>query len=266
MRTKIIAEVSWNHMGNMSRAKDMIDEAEKCGADFVKFQTWSVQNLKSGEWDGDGRRQIYEEAELTKEKHQELYDYVLGRDINFLTSLFNADDIELLPDGYVDYIKIPSTEISNTRLLDRCLERFDHLIISTGASTTNEVYAAYQRCVGKCTLMHCVSMYPCDRASANLRRIQYLKLITRDVGYSDHTYGPIAPIYAMSNECTFVEKHFTTDPSLPGRDNKFAATPDILKQICSARDELEELTHQFCTEYQAGEESARTCYRGRWGA
>ena len=44
---KIIAEIGWNHMGNMSLAKKMILAAKKNGADFCKFQTWSEKNLKS---------------------------------------------------------------------------------------------------------------------------------------------------------------------------------------------------------------------------
>ena len=44
----------------------MILEAKKNGADFAKFQTWSVDNLKSGSWDKDGRRKIYEKAQLTQ--------------------------------------------------------------------------------------------------------------------------------------------------------------------------------------------------------
>ena len=43
---KIIAEIGWNHMGNMSLAKKMILVAKKNGADFCKFQTWSQHLVK----------------------------------------------------------------------------------------------------------------------------------------------------------------------------------------------------------------------------
>ena len=71
----LIAEIGWNHMGNMELAKKMILQAKKNGADFAKFQTWSVDNLKAGSWDVDGRRKIYEKAELTQEKHKKLLNY-----------------------------------------------------------------------------------------------------------------------------------------------------------------------------------------------
>ena len=53
-KIKIIAEIGWNHMGNMNLAKKMIYQAKKSGADICKFQTWSESNLKSGSWDNDG--------------------------------------------------------------------------------------------------------------------------------------------------------------------------------------------------------------------
>ena len=76
---KIIAEIGWNHMGDMDLAKKMIVAAHKAGADFAKFQTWSVKNLKPGPWDIDGRLEIYKKAELTKEKHNLLKNRSLKR-------------------------------------------------------------------------------------------------------------------------------------------------------------------------------------------
>ena len=71
----IIAEIGWNHMGDMELAKKMIKEAANAGATYAKFQTWSVSRLKPGIWDEDGRREIYEKAELSKENHIELINY-----------------------------------------------------------------------------------------------------------------------------------------------------------------------------------------------
>ena len=68
--TELIAEIGWNHMGDMKLAEEMINKASSSGANYAKFQTWSVDRLKSGEWDHDGRRQIYEKAELSYENHE----------------------------------------------------------------------------------------------------------------------------------------------------------------------------------------------------
>ena len=44
--TKIIAEIGWNHMGDLTIAEKMIQAAAENGADYAKFQTWSVDRLK----------------------------------------------------------------------------------------------------------------------------------------------------------------------------------------------------------------------------
>ena len=80
-KIKLVAEIGWNHMGNIKLAEKMIIEASKAGADFAKFQTWRVENLKQGPWDKDGRRQIYEKAELKKE------DYKVKKPISNLKEL-----------------------------------------------------------------------------------------------------------------------------------------------------------------------------------
>ena len=76
---EIIAEIGWNHMGDISLAKEFIDAAKESGADYAKFQTWSVKNLKNGPWDSDGRKEIYQKAELTKEMHEELFEYCIKK-------------------------------------------------------------------------------------------------------------------------------------------------------------------------------------------
>ena len=125
----IIAEIGWNHMGNMKLAKKMIIEAKKNGADFVKFQTWSVSNLKDGSWDNDGRRRIYIKAELTKKKHEILKEFCVKKKIKFLTSVFNEKDINWLSKLSNYAIKIPSHEVYNIELIKSSLNKFKHVII-----------------------------------------------------------------------------------------------------------------------------------------
>ena len=72
---KVIAEIGWNHCGDINIAKQMIESAKKSGADYAKFQTWSTKRLKSGEWDKDGRREIYKKAELNESQHIDLKDF-----------------------------------------------------------------------------------------------------------------------------------------------------------------------------------------------
>ena len=113
---KIIAEIGWNHCGDMQLAKDMAMSAKVSGATYAKYQTWSVDRLKPGSWDDDGRRQIYEKAELSKEDHTELINYCNKIGIKFLSSVFSVDDAKLLVELGCKEVKIPSFESRNHEL------------------------------------------------------------------------------------------------------------------------------------------------------
>ena len=133
--TKIIAEIGWNHMGDLTIAEKMIQAAAENGADYAKFQTWSVDRLKSGEWDDDGRRQIYEKAELSYDDHLTLIRMCRKYGVQFLSSVFSIKDAELLVSLGVREVKIPSFECRNHKLIRYCDENFDRIYMSTGTST-----------------------------------------------------------------------------------------------------------------------------------
>jgi len=265
MTCKIIAEIGWNHMGDMNLAKDMIKAAAEVGADYAKFQTWSVDNLKNGPWDTDGRIDIYKKAGLTKDQHVELAEFCDSKGISFLTSVFNVNDVDWLQDLNLSAIKVPSHEVYNTNLINKVDGAFDEVFISTGAAKWDEVKALPKLIKkSKLTLFHCVSAYPCPSENVNLPRINSLKTLTPSVGYSGHFFGPDDAFAALEYDVTYIEKHFTLDRDLPGRDNKFAILPDQLKLICDYRDSRTEMRFDLGEEYQSCEQDIIDNYRGRW--
>ena len=267
MKCRVIAEIGWNHMGDMNLAKKMIDAAVDSGADCVKFQTWSVDNLQPGTWDRDGRREIYEKAELTAEKHNILFDYCKFKEIDFLTSVFNIDQVDMIHQLGCKEIKIASCEALNFSLINKCLDHFDRVIISTGGLTQSECSALIKFSDfnhEKITLLHCVSMYPCPDEKSNMGRMKLLQKLSKcDIGYSDHTAGVNAPYIAICNNAVLVEKHFTIDNSLPGRDNLNACLPGTLKSICEFRD-LHSKMHENATLDRDAGEAGFEEFRGRW--
>ena len=227
-KVKLIAEIGWNFVGDMSLAKDMVFAAKESGADAAKFQTWKVERLIDGPWDTDGRREIYNKAELTREKHHIMKEYCNSVDIEFLTSCFCIDDIDMVRE-FSDEVKIPSPEAYSDDLVKQAVEKFNHVYLSTGASNVEEYirWADYSNL----TLLHCVSSYPCKLENINLPKMKFLQAITPRVGYSGHLSGTHDAIAAICMGATVVEKHFTIDHNLPGRDNKFAILPEELKEI-----------------------------------
>jgi sialic acid synthase SpsE len=265
MRCKVIAEIGWNHMGDMKLAKEMIAAAHESGADYAKFQTWSVKNLKNGPWDTDGRLEIYNKAELTRDQHVELNDYCNSIGINFLTSIFNIGDASWLPEITSHAIKIPSHEVYNKELIKSVDGKFETIFISTGAAQWEEIEILPSLVTeSNLSLFHCVSSYPCLDENVNLPRIKELQNINSSVGYSGHFFGIEDAFVAASFGLDFIEKHFTIDRDLPGRDNKFAILPQQMKQLTSFLSASDNMNIDHGREHQDSELDIIQNYRGRW--
>ncbi len=267
MKPELIAEIGWNHMGDMNLATEMIKKAKSSGADYAKFQSWKVSRLKSGEWDIDGRREIYENAELSKEKHLFLIEECRKNEINFLSSAFSVEDAKLLSSIGCTKIKIPSFEVNNFKLLDYCKSNFKTIYISTGTANKEEIIALhnfFKNWDGELIVMHCVSSYPCEPQNINLPRINHLRDFFNNVGFSDHTQGIFSAISSIYLKPKAIEKHFTTDHELPGRDNKFAILPHEMKELKSFIEVFESCMKDHGIEYQNIELGSREEYRGRF--
>jgi N,N'-diacetyllegionaminate synthase len=262
---RIIAEIGWNHLGDMDVAKKMIKAASLAGADYCKFQTWSVKNLKEGSWDNDGRRELYNKAELTKDMHLELKNYCNENKTKFLTSIFNIKDIEFLSSLTPEIIKIGSPEIYNIDLIKKCLETFDQVILSTGAAKWEEILKLKSLSnLNRLVLLHCVSSYPCKPENINIPRMIELKKIVKKVGYSGHYPGIDDAIIAICNGAEFIEKHFTINKDLPGRDNKFSILPEELKFLNDFKKNFLEMQKFKGLDLQDCEKDIFDNIRGRW--
>ena len=267
MKYTIIAEIGWNHMGEMDLARKMIKEASESGANIAKFQTWKVSRLKSGEWDLDGRREIYEKAELSINDHQFLISCCEEFNIDFMSSAFSIPDAQLLLDLGCKKVKIPSFEVANYKLLSFCKKYFQTIYVSTGTATSKEIQKLadlFKEFKGNLIVMHCVSAYPCDASTINLPRIAKLNSYFKNVGFSDHTQGIWAAVASLKYSPVAIEKHFTIDKNLPGRDNKFAILPKDLKDLHSFIEQYPKFEKDNGLEYNIKEISSREQYRGRF--
>ena len=124
----------------------------------------------------------------------------------------------------------------------------------------------------KLILMHCVSSYPCEPSRANLPKINLLRELCEqtpglekfEIGYSDHCEGIEVAKQSLEYGVDWIEKHFTIDKSLPGRDNKFSILPDEMLELNNYI-KLREETSQFLgRDYQDIEAETRENYTGRW--
>ena len=112
--------------------------------------------------------------------------------------------------------------------------------------------------------MHCVSSYPLLEENVNFPKLKKIKDKHEDVGYSGHLNGIEDAIAAISLGAVVVEKHFTIDNELPGRDNKFALLPEEIKKIKKYIDVFYKMNQDKGIDVQECEMDIYKNYRGRW--
>ncbi|WP_085022656.1 N-acetylneuraminate synthase [Anaerovibrio sp. JC8] len=245
----IIAEAGVNHNGDINIAKRLIDEAKKCGADIVKFQTFNPHKLaskqaKMAEYQKENlgveesQEAMLSKLTLKQEEYVELASYCQKAGIQFLSTPFEIESIRFL-DGLQNIWKIPSGEITNYPYLVEIARTGKEVILSTGMSNLDEVNAAIEALqtngAGKIKLLHCTTNYPAPMEDVNLRAMLTLKeRCNCEVGYSDHTKGIEVPVAAVAIGATVIEKHFTLNRNMEGPDHKASLEPDELKAMISA--------------------------------
>ncbi|MDC3200283.1 N-acetylneuraminate synthase [Porticoccaceae bacterium] len=248
----IIAEAGVNHNGDLALAKKLIDAAADAGADLVKFQTFSAdrlvtqqakkadyQSLTTG--NAESHHQMLTRLELSAEIHLELIDYCAARNIEFFSTGFDIQSVDLLISLGINHFKIPSGEITNLPYLRHIGQFSKFIILSTGMSGLGEIEAAIdvlEKAGTKrslITVLHCTTEYPTPMAEVNLLAMKSIQsAFGVAVGYSDHTAGIEVAIAAAALGATVIEKHFTLNKNLPGPDHKASLEPDELKTMVSA--------------------------------
>jgi len=260
----IIAEAGVNHNGSLDLALQLVDAAADAGADAVKFQTFKSANLvtaaapkadyQTQQTDtAESQLDMLRKLELSPADHLALIDRCRTRNIEFISTPFDPESLQLLVDLRVARIKIPSGELTNAPLLHQAARSGLPVILSTGMATLDEVrtavsvlahgYApaaghpsleAFQNALprhaaaltGKLTLLHCTTEYPSPFADTNLRAMDTLgETFQLPIGLSDHTPGISIAIAAAARGASMIEKHMTLDRSLPGPDHQASLDP-----------------------------------------
>jgi len=252
MTTYIIAEAGVNHNGSLAVARQLIDAAREAGADAVKFQTFKADKLVSkSAQKADYQKQttgaeesqhaMIKKLELDRAAHLELIAYCKIKGIEFLSTPFDHDSIELLNELGLTTFKIPSGEITNVPYLRHIGSLKKRIILSTGMANLGEIEASIQVLTEAGTLreniniLHANTEYPTPMQDVNLRAMQTLgRAFNIPFGYSDHTNGIEVPIAAVAMGASVIEKHFTLDKTLPGPDHKASLEPAELNAMISA--------------------------------
>ena len=235
MKVTIVAEIASNWEGNVTKAKKLIKECKKAGADAVKFQAWRAIDLydeKHPNW-----REI-KKSELTFENIKLLKDFADKNKIGFFCSSFYPEAVEFLNSLKVKMYKVASRtcllkDPYSFDTLQKVARTRKPIIISMGmGGNKNKIKKIFSQ--NKITFCYCISEYP-----TALNKIKWYEAKKYD-GFSDHTLGIIAPIIFTMLKKRNNAKNIIIEKHVKLRNSK---GPDASSSIDT--DELKQLVHHI---------------------
>lgn len=250
-----IAEAGVNHNGSIDLALRLVDIAAECGADAVKFQTFSAERLvrpgaRTAQYQAQATGEsdqfaMLKRLELSEQSHRRIAARCVERGIEFMSTPFDEEAASLLLSLGMKRIKVPSGEITNIPFLEFLADADRPMIVSSGMATIEEIEAAVGAIarrraargftaplVDRVTVLHCTSNYPAADSDVNLRAMATIANATGlPIGYSDHTRGVAVATAAVALGATVIEKHFTIDKTLPGPDHAASVSPEELAML-----------------------------------
>ena len=266
MKTKIIADLTSNHMGEMTVIESMVKTLANNNVDIVKIQSWSADHLRKDIYDYKKNYEYYYKHQLDDEKHWIIKKMCDKYKIQMLATCFDLKRVEFLSELGLKTVKVASPDTASYKMINKALEMFDHVIISTGSTTRTELEKTIKMCEQKnVTFLHCMTIYPCPLNKVNMKRFLWMKDKGLRVGYSDHTLGTEAAKYAICLGAEYVEKHFTLNRELPGRDQKMSTTIEEFAEIVSWSKLVNKMKGESNPVFSGQEKLFRKNYIGKWG-
>lgn len=242
----VIAEIGINHNGDVEIAKRLIDAAKEAGANAVKFQKRTTEDILTKE----GLEKPYtspnafaptygehrQKLEFSEDQYREVKSYAESKEILFFASVWDHKSADFMEGFGIDAYKIPSADVTNIPLLDYVSQKNKPILLSTGMSTEEEVDEAVQAILkhnDRLVIFHCVSLYPCPDDKINLTYMDVLREIYRPlpVGYSGHEVGLLPTLAAVARGACIVERHLTLDKKMKGSDHGASLEPQQFKEL-----------------------------------
>lgn len=276
--TYIIAELSANHNQDFDLAQKTIRAMKEAGADAVKIQTYHPGSItlnsnkpwfiarKDSLWAGQKLYDLYKKASTPYEWHPALKDLAESLGMDFFSSPFDKEGVDLLEKLDVPAYKIASLEITDIPLISYVASKMKPMIISTGVATLEDIELALDTCYlhdnKQVALLKCTSAYPTPVEESNLGAIRFLRekfgVIT---GLSDHSLGIEIPLTAVAMGAKIIEKHFILDKSIKTPDSDFSLDKDEFKTMVDSVRRIEKAIENNDYIVTAKMESAKTSAR-----
>ena len=242
----VIAEIGHNHQGDLEQAKRLVDAAKECGVNAVKLQKRSNRSLYTREfyeqpYDNElsfGRTygEHREALELDRDEYRELLAYARDAGMTLFATAFDFDAANELAELGVPAFKFASGDLKNTPLQRHVAAFGKPMLLSTGGGTLADVERAVATILPlnpELCVLQCTAAYPASVEDLNLNVITTLRERFPElvIGLSDHQNGIAMAVVAYMLGARVIEKHFTLDHALKGRDHAFSLMPEGMRRL-----------------------------------
>jgi N-acetylneuraminate synthase len=255
----IIAEISGNHKGSLSRAMELVDAAAEAGVSAIKLQTYTPDtmtlNFSHGEflvsdpeslWFGRSLYDLYSEGTTPWDWHEQIFEHAANLGLIGFSTPFDLSAVQFLESLNVPIYKIASFELTYKQLIERVAETGKDLILSTGMANLKQIEKSVDwfKCKSKSnlTLLKCTSSYPAPYSEVNLKAmVRFKEIFNTNYGLSDHTAGEIASVAAVALGATVIEKHITLDKKDGAIDSAFSLDPQQFKSLVNSINQVKDI-------------------------
>ena len=244
-----------NHNGDLKILKEMVHAAAESGADYCKIQSIDSSELTHRKKFDEGViengvtkviKRPYEAEfkrlkplDLSEDAQFKFLEFCDQYEIKPTTTIFTRSKLKFIENMNLDLIKIASFDCASHRMIEEVAQSdIPEIIVSTGTAYDHEIEKTVKildSSKKKYSILHCVSIYPTPINQANLNRINYLKSLTKSVGFSDHSQtkkdGILLSVASLLYDVSYIERHFTIIDKSKTKDGVVSLDPKELKKL-----------------------------------
>ncbi len=245
MKTKIVAEISCNHKGSLTKAKQLIKEAKEAGVDSVKMQIYTPEDLtaksdneffliKKGLWKLQSLYDLYSKTQTPYEWFPILKDYADSIGVGLFSTAYSRRAVDYLMKHNNPIFKIASFEAIDFDFVDYVAQTGREVYVSTGIMELQEILELsfiFYKNKNYPTYFYCHSEYPTKPENMNLEGINTLKdRLSHNVGFSDHSKGYLNCAFSVFYGVDVIEKHFIGSLE-DSEDKEFSLNTDEMEKL-----------------------------------
>ena len=159
-RVFVIAEIANSHEGDIRLAKKITEKAALAGADAVKFQKFTAEELLERKHE---KYDLFKKLEFSEKEWKELIQFAKSKRIKIFVDVFGVESAKKISKLNINGFKIHSSDLNNIFLLKFLSSQKKPVLLSSGGALPNEINESIkilQAIPKEIVIMHGFQAYP----------------------------------------------------------------------------------------------------------